>query len=223
MTEKHVYFVRHAQSNANAIETDLGEYSVLSELGRQQAVCIANRLQHTAHLGVVLTSSFPRAAQTAAIIGECAKVPVELSELFIQRRRPSCVLGKKHSDIKVREVMEQVFTGYGAPGHRHSDEENLDDLRGRTQDALDFLVGHPQERLCVVTHGMFLRALLCAALVGPEFPGSLFQNAIDCLEPENTGVTYLRYEQIPRLRLNDAGYRWRMIFWNDSSHLSRLW
>ncbi|HEU4885402.1 MAG TPA: histidine phosphatase family protein [Longimicrobium sp.] len=219
MSEKHVYFVRHGESEANAAEVDLGDVSVLTAAGRREAERLGDRLRSLADIQVVFSSPYPRAAGTAAEVARRVGAPLELMPLFVQRRRPSCVLGKRHYDDAVREVMEQVFCGYALAGHRHSDEENLDDLRDRTERALAFLEARDETAICVVTHGMFLRAVLCAILGGPRFPGELFQRSIECLEPANGALTYVRREPPPRLRTGETGPVWRLISWNDTAHL----
>jgi len=217
--EKHIYFVRHAESEANASGQDLGDTPGLSALGHAQATTLARRIAKINSIKTIVSSTLPRSLETAEIIAGFTKLPIEKSSLFDQRKRPSLLVGKSHLDPEAMNVMKEIFDGYVIPGHRHSDEENLTDLKHRTGDAIRFLENHPDDALCVVTHGMFLRALFVSVLSGGEFKGTDLQRAIEHLEPESTGVSYFRFESIPNPISGRNSPLWKIISWNDRSHL----
>lgn len=214
-SEKHVYFVRHGESDSNADGVFRGNKAALTDKGQQQATVVAERIQRIG-VDALISSTWIRARQTADAIAERTSLPIEESDLFVERRRPSAMLGRRYKDPEVIAIMHSVFEGDLTPGHRHSDEENVDDLRERANAALSFLMDHTASRICVVTHGNFLAALFSAAL-NPAFSGSEFRNAIDGIHMSNTGISYLRYE-VPFLGEHNER-RWRIVSWNDSAHL----
>ncbi|MBI2410150.1 histidine phosphatase family protein [Candidatus Kaiserbacteria bacterium] len=215
--EKHVYFVRHGESESNAGGRHHGSTALLTEKGKEQARIVAERI---AKIGVeaLVSSSFPRAMATAEPIHELTGLPVEESDMFVERRRPSFVIGRSIEDHEVKRAMGEIFEGYVSKGHRHSDEENFDDLRTRAAGALTFLEHHPSSRICVVTHGTFLRVLFCAAMHGKDFTGENLQHAIRALATSNTGVSHFRFGELS-IDSPVPVTRWIVVNWNDSAHL----
>src|SRR3989344_2829849 len=125
--EKHVYFVRHGESDSNADGVHRDTEAVLTEKGHGQARIVAKRI---ARIGVdaIIASSSTRTVETAEVIGRVIGLPVEKNDLFVERRRPSFVVGRRIDDSDVRKAMHELFEGDRESGHRHSDEENLEDL-----------------------------------------------------------------------------------------------
>jgi broad specificity phosphatase PhoE len=166
----------------------------------------------------IVSSTYSRTLDTAKAISEATHLPIEESELFVERRRPSDTIGLNYkTDPQLKIIMQEVFDGYAVETHRHSDEENLIDLRARANAALDFLAAHPQEKLCVVTHGIFLRALFCAAVHGNEFTGRDFQAFMRSAETDNTGVSHFVFQD-DSFSVTPKN-QWVIKNWNDSAHL----
>jgi len=213
--EKNIYFVRHGESESNADGIHRGSASLLNDTGEIQARIVAERV---ARLGVdaIIASPWPRARATAEAIAKRCGLSIEESDLFVERKRPSVLVGAWHHAEESRSVMKEIFDGYLMDDHRHSDEENLGDLRKRANAALDSLIAHPAERLCVVTHGIFLRVLFAAAM-NRRFSGTDFRNLMGCLEASNTGVFHFKYGE--RFDVTTGNLDWRIMSWNDLSHL----
>lgn len=212
--EKHIYFVRHGESESNADGIHRGADSLLTDTGKAQAAMVAERIRKIG-VDALISTTYPRARATAEAISTQCSLPVEENDLFVERRRPSAVKGLNGQSPEVKKIMHEVFDGYVIPGHRHSDEENYEDLKERANRCFTFLENHPAPRICVVTHGLFMRILFAAAL-NKDFTGRDLQAAIDGLETSNTGITYMQYA--PRYG-NDPALYWRVISWNDSAHL----
>ncbi len=217
--EKHIYFVRHGESDSNSDGIFRGTESQLSEKGLAQARAVAERV---ARLGVetIISSSFPRALATARAIAEKTGLSVEISDLFVERRRPSSIYKKRYDEPEVVETTKAVFEGYAKTGFRHSDEENLDDLSNRAREALEYLKQRSETRICVVTHAFFLRVLFATILAGGNLSGDDLQRVSKALVIDNTGITYARFEQ-PHFSYpqGTVTYPWLLVSWNDSSHL----
>lgn len=213
---KEIYFVRHAESESNADGVHRGPGAMLNEKGLTQAQVVAERIEK---IGVeaLISSTYPRAKATAAPISERIGLPIEESELFVERRTPSVAMGKTFKDPEVREALTQMFAGYVDETHRHSDEENFQDLKDRALKALAYLEAHEKSRICVVSHGLFLRVLFCAAVHGADFTGKHLQDAFEALETENTGISYFKFD-VSRWGPEERE-RWKIVSWNDSAHL----
>lgn len=213
---KEIFFVRHAESESNVDGIYRHKDSDLTEKGIQQARSLANRIQKIG-VDALITTSFPRAKATANAISEQTGLRIEENDLFVERRRPSIVLGRHEGDSSMKEIMREMYDGHLLPNHRHSDEENFEDVRERANAALHFLVQHPKDRICVVTHAFFLRVLFAAALNGEQFTGRDLQNTFKGLTVDNTGIFYFKHSP-NRWHTNESEF-WQIISWNDSAHL----
>lgn len=214
MNEKHVFFARHAQSEANEDTIARGSASKLSEKGADQAKKVAARMGALT-IDALIASPFVRTMHTAEEIAATTGRWIEVNDLFIERRSSSQRLGKALNDEGIRELEQAIFDGYGIPGYRHSDEENFDDLKARAFAALDYLAQRPETRLCVVSHGVFLKVLACATIHGPEFTGKEMQHFIHSFDGDNTGIFYFRYAENAWKK---GEMEWRIRSWNDLAH-----
>lgn len=213
---KEVFFVRHAQSESNVDGIQRGDASLLSEQGVAQAKEVAKRIKA---IGVeaLIASPYPRAHATAEAIALETGLAIEASELFVERKAPSVTLGKSFKDPEARSILTSLFEGYKDETHRHSDEENFDDLKARAGSALKFLEDHDSNRICVVSHGLFLRILFCSAVFGENFSGATLQASLQGLETENTGIFYFRFST-SRWETEEKK-TWKIVSWNDLAHL----
>jgi broad specificity phosphatase PhoE len=206
--EKHVYVVRHGESNSNVDRILRGPHSELTEAGKLQADIVAKRI---AKIGVeaIVSSPLKRTMDTAAAIAKETGLSIEQSAFFVEYERPSITLGRHESDPDIEALRKLVYEGHVTPHFRHSDEENFEDVRERGLNALNLLITHPKDRICVVSHGFFKRVLLGLVLLGEGFTGKEFQRMYHHIRSSNTGVTYLKYSE----------GLWKLITWNDSAHL----
>lgn len=218
--EKYIYFVRHGESDSNADGVFRGEEASVTDAGKRQIELVAERIAKI-KVDAVIASPFPRTMETAAVIADRLGLSVEISELFVERRRPSLFKGKAYVEPPVSKGSKEIFEGYAVLGHRHSDEENFDDLKQRMLDALAFLARHEKDRLCVATHGIFVRVLLAVVIAGNDTSGTDLQRMLKTFVMDNTGITYLRFRS-PAPYSHPLGTtlgEWQVISWNDSAHL----
>ncbi len=209
---KHLYFVRHGESNSNADGVFRGEESSLSEKGEKEARTVAERMQRIG-IDAIVSSPFLRTMQTAEPISQLLDLPIEEDDLLIEFRWPSMHIGKSRNDPEMQELRDAVMGNFGVNNYTHSDEESFDEFKDRTKKALTLLEQHPAERLCVVTHGIFLRMMLMVILHGDDFTGKEFKGTWN-LALSNTGVTYAK--KVPTEEWHNS---WNVVSWNDSSHL----
>jgi len=94
---KTAYFVRHGQSTHNAMSVFQSPDSELSERGAAQAQNMAERVANVP-FEALISSPFPRARQTAQAIANKTGHRVILSDLFVERRKPSALIGKSYRD-----------------------------------------------------------------------------------------------------------------------------
>ncbi len=208
---KEIYLVRHGESEGNAGTHYQNEFTPLTELGRAQAAQMAERAARLKP-EALLASTMIRAQQTAEIISDRIGLPVESSELFVERRRPTEQIDRPKDDPLVRAAEEAIMQSSSIPGMRFSDEENFDDLNVRTASALTFLENHPKDKILVVTHGVFLRNIVAQVVFGEQLTGKDCGHILEAFIASNTGLTVLQFDPTNRKP-------WRLLTWNDHAHL----
>jgi alpha-ribazole phosphatase len=195
--------IRHGETEWNASLRYMGQNAVpLNERGRAQARAAADRLaRHGA--AALYTSDLPRAAETAAILGErlglAPRPTPELREIDVgqwegltpeelYRRYPD------HMKEYDRDPARTVRLG----------GESYAELQARALGALTALqAAHTGgETLLAVSHGGTIRALLCH-VIG--------------LDLAHFGRLWLDNGSLTELRLGAGG--WRLTRLNDAAHL----
>lgn len=212
---KTIYFVRHGEAEINPtaeiqpthVKAGLAE---LTPRGFVQAEQIAERVEKLP-IQALIASTMVRAEQTASIIGKRIHIPVELSDLFIERREPSHLIGLEWNAPETQKLFKEwqqtFFTNT-----RMGDGENFNDIIARTKQALTFLSTRPEEQILVVTHGYFMRGLMARMLLEDDMTPLLVHALHHRLRLANTGITIVQYDE-------SKESPWRIVVWNDHAHL----
>jgi broad specificity phosphatase PhoE len=213
---KTIYLVRHGESESNAGPINKGSTAALTERGRIQAASVAERCA-TLPIEVVIASPFPRTKETAEIIAQRIGKPVEYSELFVERRRPSEQKGMSKDTEEFKRIDAAVFENMPVPGYRYSDEENFDDQNARAAKALEYLVARPEEHILLVGHGTFTTVMTGRAIFGDTYTGTECLALLRAMRTSNTGLSILRHD-VPNSALG-IFVPWMIVTWNDHAHL----
>lgn len=208
---KEIYLVRHGESEGNAGTHYQNENTRLTVYGRKQAAFVAERAAKLP-LEALIASTMVRAQETASIISELIGLPVDSSELFVERRRPTEQIDQRKDDPDVLAAEVAIMQSSSVTGIRFSDEENFDDLNDRCRKALALLETHPKDKILVVTHGVFLRNIVAQVIFGQDLRGEDCGHVLNAFIASNTGITVLRFD--PTL-----AKQWRLLTWNDHAHL----
>lgn len=209
---KTIFFVRHGESESNAGPVYKGFDARLTEKGREQARLIARRCA-ALDFEVIISSTMPRALDTARAIASEAKKPIIESELFWERKRPSAQMGMEKRSPEAERINTVIFENFLVPGARHSDEENFEDLKARAGSALAYVVSRPEKRILVATHGIFMRMVLAHAVMGSDLTGGVALAFLRSFKTKNTGLTVLEHGD------GKAYSPWEVLTWNDHAHL----
>lgn len=209
---KTIYFIRHGESETNAGPVRVGDKANLTNKGIKQAKFMAKRCTSIPS-DVIISSTQERARQTAEIINNTIKKPIEYSDLFVERRRPSEQTGIPKDSPESKEIDRLILENWTNKDYHYSDEENFEDLRGRAWKALKYLEDRPEENIIVVTHGFFLRIVISCMMMGKDIPVEDAEQFINKFMTENTGLTIIKYDSE---RKRTPWYLWT---WNDHAHL----
>lgn len=203
---KTIYIVRHGESEGNIGNFRQGAETPLSDNGIKQSEKIAKRLKKL-DFDLLVASPLKRTVQTADLIKAETGHDFILSDLFIERKRPSRQYGLK-KDSKLHDQIEKEFNKILIDGGKFEDAESFSEIKDRVIAALDFLENRPEQKIVVVTHGTFSRFLAALLILGKENMNP--KNSIritKVLKKTNTGISVFIKEKI-----------WRIYSWNDFSH-----
>ncbi|TSC69708.1 MAG: putative phosphoglycerate mutase [Parcubacteria group bacterium Gr01-1014_70] len=206
---KIVYFVRHAESEANADGNRFQDASTpLSAEGVRQAKVLADRMTRI-QFDIVLSSTMLRARQTAETIAEICGKKIICADVFGEARVPSMYYGKRRDDPEIMKLQQLYAEHRYNETWRLADEENFEDRKERAKNILSFLLGRKEQNLLVVTHGTILRITIAYMMFGDELTPREYHKVVPFLHMTNTGITVCTYNE-------QEG--WKMLTWNDRAH-----
>lgn len=203
--------VRHGKSKAMENNERQSQDSPLSMSGRDQASILAKRVAKE-KIDIIISSKWDRAYQTAEIISQELKLEFETVEgIHEKEQSPELDGASFESEIhrrytnaieKYESNLDWKFEGKG---------ESIRDLIKRAKDFQYHLVkGYANKNVLVVSHGLFIRAFVISALLGPDYDDKTFYKIYTSISINNTGITLLEY--IP-----DRNH-WELVCLNDHIH-----
>lgn len=205
------YFVRHGESILNTKGIRQGREGALSEKGIAQASTAGEMLRNK-KATVMIASPYERTIQTANTINTHLHIPIEYSELFIERRNPSEIIGKSIDEPEVAHVINLMDKSYHDDNFRYSDEENFADMKKRAKKCLEFLETRKEKNIVVVTHSIFLKLLASYIMLGEKLTASEYNKLSFYNYSNNAGITIASYTNgffSPKKE-----ERWKLLEWD---------
>ena len=216
--QKTIYFFRHGQSEGNIRHINATDEDIhpaeqhLTELGQEQAHKLAKRIAKF-KFNVLLSSTLTRSRETTEIISKHSDYNIEYSDLFIERQKPSSIIGKLRSDELVLATEKAWKHSLFNSGEQVEDGDSYDTLIARADKALELLQSRPEQNIGVITHGFFLNTVIMRAILGDTINPVLYQRLHKQSWQDNTGMMVLQYS--PEYPYTG----WRVITYNDTAHL----
>lgn len=157
---KHVYFVRHGETLANAHFIQQSPSTPISDIGRDQIRTAAEYLRPM-NIDCVVTSDYTRAKQSANIISRVIEVPVIENALFHEIEKPTRFYDKSHLHPVVLLYLIHLLLNRKKPSAHYYDAENLTEMRKRINAGLSFLndLGNTYDSIVVVSHKIYINLL----------------------------------------------------------------
>ena len=210
MAEKHIYFVRHGQSEYNVSPVTLPHDTALTPLGEAQAELCASRCAMI-DFDVIFSSSYGRAKMTAEAISRKTGKPVEIDDLLLEYRYPDAIIGlPKKGGPDHLEMLSGTET-------RYAGGELYDDLKIRAEKTLALFESRNETSFVVVSHSFLLFAVLTSLIFGKEATFREFERLNCSMRLSNTGVTHCTFD--PERK---EGKKWKVVTWNDDAHLGEI-
>ena len=210
---KTIYLVRHGEAENNVRTSPYFlAHPGLTDDGHKQAEIIAKRASHLP-VEALIASTMTRAQETAEHISTRIGLPIESSDLFVERRCPTTLFDRLWDDPETQKILKEWEQTSVVDDVRVLDGENFADLRSRAQKALKYLEQRPESNLLVVTHGVFLRVLAAYMLFGESLIAGKSESFLWGMRTQITGVTVLKYDP------KETRHPWHLLVWNDHAHL----
>lgn len=212
--QKIIYFFRHAQSdeNINQNKNIHAREQYLTEAGKLQATQLAKRIK-SLHLPLLISSTLTRAKETSKIISSNINIDIEYSDLFIEKQKPSSIIGQIRQEPRILEIEQNWSNSLFTPNTKIEDGDNYDSILARAEQAIEFLKSKPEPVLGVVTHQFFLNALIIKVILGNSLTPEIYKRLQEQYWLENTGMVVLHYH--PEYPYTG----WILWTYNDHSHL----
>ncbi len=211
MRPRRFYLIRHGETLLNAAHIRQGADGALSEKGRQQADAVGKALQPL-NIKLIITSTYPRAIETAHIIGTRLHARIVTSPLFVERRNPSEIIGKSTRDPEVTRIVDQMDLAYHEDEYRFSDEENFLELRERGRKCLTLLRHHGGRHTAIVTHHVTLKMMLAYMLYRNRLHSADFVKLSFFNISDNACISVCEYNPWKRF---SATRGWSVISYNE--------
>ena len=160
MTVKKVLLIRHGQTDFNRQHRLQGVMPVpLNHQGRTQARALAQYLQPQS-IDAIFTSPLSRAKETAQIIGNVLKLPIQ-NEVRIREIEFGRFEGLTWAQVKEQYPVACQMWHSGYMPCKAPDGESRRDVQQRMNAAWDDLTSRPcMETVAWVTHGSAMKILL---------------------------------------------------------------
>lgn len=209
MLAKTVYFVRHGESLGNVSLYKAGIDPDLTERGEEQALLVAERFASVS-IDIIIASPLIRAKKTGEQIAIKTKAQIIIDEMVAEWRIPEKMVGVLKSECpKMTEMIDDDFAQNGIfPGG-----ESFSELKSRALTLIKVLETRTEENILIASHDVFLHMFASCVLFGEQLTHTEFSLLYERLKATNTGITIFNFN--PKQPLNS----WKLITWNDSTHI----
>ncbi|MBC8944938.1 MULTISPECIES: 2,3-diphosphoglycerate-dependent phosphoglycerate mutase GpmB [Xenorhabdus] len=187
-----VYLVRHGETEWNVARRIQGQSdSPLTEIGRRQALLVAQRVQ-SENITHVITSDLGRTRETAEIIAKACDCEVIL-EPRLREINMGILENRELSSLTQEEESWRKSLVDGTPNGRIPKGESMNEVCSRMRAALESCLDLPAgSRPLLVSHGMALVSLIFSILGLPA-------NSERRLRLRNCSISRVDYQDSPWL------------------------
>ncbi len=186
----NLYFVRHGETEYNALNVSQAEDTELSDVGLNQCKFLAKRFSKIP-VDVIYSSSMKRAKQTAEVVSKSLKKDIIYLDCLKERRAPSEFVGKRKDSLEVIEIEKIKDFNKDDSSWHYSDEENFTEYKKRVSKFFSVLSKTKEKNILIVSHGGPIRMIIFL-MMEKEFDYKAFCRFADFFEFSNAGVTFCK-------------------------------
>jgi broad specificity phosphatase PhoE len=162
------YFVRHGETDFNKSGRIMGQLDEpLDQEGIEQSRQLAEKID--SDFDLIFCSPMTRTKQTAEVINQKLKIPIEYRDEIRERNFGSLAgesLAEMDQDTK-QEIKQRDFDL--TYDYRPYGGESVEDVKARLQSFIASLKGRPEKKALVVTHTGIIR-LMYPTYLGVPYP-----------------------------------------------------
>lgn len=196
-----LYLIRHGQSEWNILNKIQGQTNTfLTDLGKQQALCIANKLVKE-NIDIIYTSDLARAQDTARTISQKIDKPLMISE-SIREIKFGPWEGLNTSQMQERYREEHLIWTKEPERLKVDGIETLEELKTRALGWVEEIIKENEgKNIAIVSHGATLKVLILGLL---DMPLTHFKN----LSISNVALSIIECRDYNRVltKLNDTSH-----------------
>jgi broad specificity phosphatase PhoE len=204
-----LYIVRHGESTSNGKRIHQSPDSPLSEAGVKQTKELAKRVLKIPEIELIICSPYVRTKQTLEEILKYNELPVVISGLASETRKPSEFIGQSWDDPSIIKIEELIESHMNDTHWHYSDEENFFDLKVRVTKLIDLIESYGGKNILLVSHGILMKLIVGMMLFGRDLSPKEYYSLEEFLTTKNTGITVCEKKED----------RWQMLTCNDHAHL----
>lgn len=156
---KHLYLIRHGETDANKLRRHQNSDEKLNAKGRVQAHHVAHLLEGK-KIDAILCSPYVRARETAEVISAQLQIPYATLESVVEIKRPDYIYGQRYLSFGTMMYMGRLFVHKENPNWRYDGAENMCMLRNRIEDAKHAIAKVDGEHIAVISHDVFMNFFL---------------------------------------------------------------
>lgn len=206
---KTVYLVRHGETDANLQRYLADRSELLNDAGVQQAAVVGKRLA-SLRTDALVASDWPRAQQTAEIIGEHINLNVQTMSELGEHVTPASLAGSSYTDPLYEAYVTECADRWGDPEFQFENAENYFDLFQRAEQLREQLESMEAESIVAVSHSRFLRFFTAYMTLRDTLTPKAELHMSKVLRPKNTSITSYVFD----------GAGWNLVTWNDIAHFA---
>ncbi len=208
---KTIYIVRHGESQENVDKIFSAGRAPLTEKGKKQAEALAERFENIG-LDAIFSSHFTRAEQTAQIVAERKNMQYHVLDFTHEHAYLHDELaGKRKSEEEIQKKLAIIKeTWLKDEPDDNEINEGYTELISRVDKFIDFINEKEEENILLVTHTMFIFAIVTRVYFKDRLKPSLVYLIRENSKLTNTGISIF---------LADEEGSWKLKTFNDDLHV----
>ncbi len=207
-----LYFIRHGETDNTRDKVFAPDPDPLNANGRMQATQLAERLKEEVPFDLLFTSPIKRAEETAGILGNAIGCTPQVEDIFREKKIASSFLNKPFYHESIKDIRAMIREkNRTEPAWHYEDEENFLDIRARAGKAIAYLESLQKEKIAIVTHSTFIKALALTLMFEEHLTFDIYYRFLLSTNIKAGGMVVFEHRE---------PLHWHLVEWNDYRHLN---
>jgi broad specificity phosphatase PhoE len=191
-----LYIFRHTES-VGTVGTNLQHPDEpLTEVGHKEAELLAEYFS-SIPLEQVIAGPMLRTQQTAAIIADPHKLPVDVVEHFRGMKRPTEQMQFPKDHPRVYEIDSLIKDKFHDIEWRYGDGDTFTDIKQRVLAGLYTLAQSDKKHVALLSHSVIMRYIVGCMLFGDSLTSHQMENVLMGFKIDAPGIIVAEYQAHP--------------------------